>query len=231
MTDIENKNINNKKVDIWYRFYKNLELHYNITRTQFKEYNFIFVGEFSPYDIYNGEKQKFIDVNEGDNLLPHYLDYFEKSPLKYIDKNICQKLENRFIYKTECVCEIRIERNCFIYSKSKDLLLVIGSECCDRFNENKKQKSCEACSVIHNNRKYNFCNDCKANFYFNCKKCKIDKSNNIKQLKYKNCFNCQFPNYINSTMTTICGTCKKSKPENTFINCYDCNMKKKIYTI
>ena len=123
----------NKSVDVWYKFYQNLELYYSISRTQFKEYNFIFIGEFNPH----ADDEDNSIINEGENLLPNHISYLTKSPCDYVSKDIIYKLENRFIYKTECICEVKIMKNCFIYSKSKDLLLNIGSECCDKFNENK----------------------------------------------------------------------------------------------
>ena len=214
--------VNDKKVDIWFKFYQNLKLYYNISKSQFKEYNFIFVGEFNPDD-------KNLDLNDGDYLLPHYINYFSKLPIDYIDKKTLFNIEHRFIYKTECICEVKIKNNCFIYSKSKDLLLNIGGECCDKFNENKKYKSCLMCSSIHHNSKNNFCSECRSKLYFNCKKCKVDKSNNIKYLNDKLCYTCKYPNYINNTLYNKCKLCNMDKKEDTYVYCYNCNIKNKSY--
>lgn len=216
----------NKKVDIWYKFYQNLKLYYNITKKEFKEFNFIFVGEFNPHV---DDEEDDLDIRVGERLLPFYFEYFSKPPSEYLNEETLFNLEHRFIYKNECICEVKIKKNCFIYSKSKDILLNIGSECCDNFNENKKYKSCQMCSIIHHNSKNNFCKECRTKIYLNCVKCKVDKSKFTYYLQDKLCYKCKYPNFISNTKFDICSICKKSKKEDTFVHCYECNMKKKMY--
>ena len=57
-----------------------VELISPLKRVRLNLYNFIFIGEFQP-------KEKKLNLNEGDSscLLPHYINYFSKSPLDYID--------------------------------------------------------------------------------------------------------------------------------------------------
>lgn len=215
-----------KKVDIWYKFYKNLKLYHNITKKEFKEYNFIFVGEFDPCVE---KEEDELGIVAGDQLLPFYFEYFSKPPSNYLSEEILFKLEHRFIYKSECICEVKIMKNCFIYSKSEDILLNIGSECCDKFNENKKYKSCQLCSVIHHNSKNNFCKECRTKIYLHCSKCKKDKSKYITYLQDKLCYKCKYPNFINEIKFNTCSICNKHKTEDTFRQCYECNIKKKLY--
>lgn len=61
---------------------------------------------------------------------------------------------------TQCVCGHTIHRNFFICNKEEDEVLIIGSECINKFIT-KKGRTCEKCGDSHQNRKDNLCNRCR----------------------------------------------------------------------
>tara|TARA_R110002110_G_scaffold68522_5_gene185443 strand:+ start:78 stop:497 length:420 start_codon:yes stop_codon:yes gene_type:complete len=61
----------------------------------------------------------------------------------------------------KCICGHTIHRNFFICNKEEDELLIIGSECINKFIT-KKGRSCEKCGDPHRNRKDNLCNNCRS---------------------------------------------------------------------
>jgi len=69
------------------------------------------------------------------------------------------------LYRNKCICQTKIERNCYI-RKGEDIL-VLGSCCIKAFCEY-YGRTCEMCDTKHSRRKSNRCHDCK-----DFKKCDI----------------------------------------------------------
>lgn len=85
-------------------------------------------------------------------------------------------------FKPMCVCGQELQRNCWIYSKKKHKIKIIGSECINKFIG--KQKLCHICGEEHNNRIVNRCNDCRHGMCDICDK--------IIDSKYRKCYKCKF---------------------------------------
>lgn len=65
-----------------------------------------------------------------------------------------------------CVCKTPIKHLCFLHNKdyknnTKPEYLLIGSCCITKFMPDGLTKTCSNCGEIHQNRKDNFCNDCR----------------------------------------------------------------------
>ena len=88
---------------------------------------------------------------EDEKLFP--TQYFLIHPTKFISEKLFKILAPIFINKTNCICDKDIIKNCFIYSKSEDILLNIGKCCNKRFNTNDIKKYCEGCGIHHKNKK------------------------------------------------------------------------------
>ena len=83
--------------------------------------------------------------------------------------------------KDKCVCGVSIKENCFIEDEDGEII-IIGNECINKFCEI-SYRSCGNCGVKHQNRKDNYCNDCRLKL-----KCPI--CNTIKKIQYNICYNC-----------------------------------------
>ena len=93
-----------------------------------------------------------------------------------------------------CLCNTNIKKNCYVYDKETDHILILGSCCINKFTKNGTRKTCENCNEQHKNIKDNICNNCRkikqqlskykkfSGFCLDCNK-KIDN-------KYKYCYNC-----------------------------------------
>lgn len=82
-----------------------------------------------------------------------------------------------------CICGQHIVRNFYICDGKEEEILVLGSECINKFIANNK-RICELCNSPHRNRIVNRCNDCRNGLCDKCNK-RIDE-------KYKLCYNCKF---------------------------------------
>lgn len=192
------------KCDLYNKFYEGLEKKYNISKEEFKEYNFKQCGIFKPpYQLQNKTK-----------LLPYYSEYFNNTYSIFFNTKEKENLRDRFIYKNKCVCGMEIKTNCFIYSREKDKLLRIGICCNKHFNQNGNKQYCVYCDTEHNNRKDNICNQCRE-LYKRCSKC-----GDYKRDYYNECSKCKF-----NKLYTNCYRCniKYNKPK-TFKYCYNCNL-------
>lgn len=85
-------------------------------------------------------------------------------------------------YKFQCVCGKQIERECFIYNVKTKKIKIIGIDCIKKFNIDKR--ICAECGIEHNNRKNNFCDECRKGKCVTCLK-SIDP-------KYTKCYKCKF---------------------------------------
>lgn len=88
-------------------------------------------------------------------ILPLYEEYYEK---EYDFGEI-------FI-KKNCICKQSIKHLCFLHNKNykdnkKPEYLLVGSCCITKFMPNGLEKTCSKCGEIHQNRKDNFCNNCR----------------------------------------------------------------------
>jgi hypothetical protein len=218
--------------NLYKKFYDELEKDYSVTKEQFIEYDFKFCGICDPpketyFNKYGKECIRYIEgsiPNVGEQLFPYRSSYFKKKhPTKYIDEITFKLIVGKFIYKRECICKHYIVCNCFIYSKSQDILLNIGKCCNERFNENSTKRFCELCGEHHKNRKNNFCDDCRKTLFSKCGKCK--KSKNLD--KYRWCFQCSNNNNNNVKKTyDFCSMCMEPKiteNDKQYKNCYNCN--------
>ncbi len=192
------------------QFYSGLYEKENITKEEFIEYDFKCCGIFKP-------KNTIPRVDE--QLIPRYEHLFDKSnkPNKYLSNGLYNKIKYRYTYKRNCICGQTFKNNCFIYSKSYDILLNIGVCCNGQFNKNGIKRFCEGCGLHHKNTKNNFCNECRQNLFSECKKCKSSK----KLDKYKWCWTCAKggENYYNCS---ICMKPKTSAKDQKFKKCFDC---------
>lgn len=67
-------------------------------------------------------------------------------------------------HKSECICEHKIQNNCYITDKrnKRNSIIVVGNCCMKRFLPY-SGRTCSVCSSAHKNRKDNYCNDCRNN--------------------------------------------------------------------
>ena len=86
-------------------------------------------------------------------------------------------------WKGNCVCGELIERNCWLYNKKTNKIIVIGSKCINKFKK-KQKKLCSICGEEHRNIIVNKCNDCRIGL---CDICGCDINE-----KYSKCYNCKF---------------------------------------
>lgn len=80
----------------------------------------------------------------------------------------------------KCLCNQKIEQNCFITNSEEDRLLVVGSCCIKRFVVN-CSRTCGYCLKPHRNRTNNLCNECREYGGF-CYKCCCFYKNKILDL-------------------------------------------------
>jgi hypothetical protein len=199
---MENKN-NLVKDHLYKKFYEGLYEKYNITKEQFNEYNFI----------------KRAGSNKNGKLSKDT--YLRNSPIELLE------LIPRMKRVNECVCKVKILYNCFIYSETQDIMLVIGSCCNKNYTKNKNKRFCSKCGVEHKNRVDNICNDCRKEenqlIIKKCKKCKEPKNYD----KYPYCIECG----TSGKLYNKCSECKNNKKEDSYTRCFSCNMQlKKIKT-
>ena len=81
----------------------------------------------------------------------------------------------------ECVCDHRIEENCYITDGKE--ILVLGNCCIKKFIP-KSSRTCENCGESHKNRVVNRCHECRVGICDECSK-NCDPG-------YKKCYNCAF---------------------------------------
>jgi hypothetical protein len=218
--------------NLYKKFYEELEKKEGITKEQFIKYKFIFCGAFDPpKEIYTNddgeERTRYIKSripNVGDQLFPYRsIDFKNKHPLKYIDEQTFKMIAHKFTFKYECICDHHIICNCFIYSKSQDILLNIGKCCNKRFNDNTTKRFCEICNIEHKNTKNNVCNECRKTLYNKCGKCKKPKELN----KYKWCFPCTKGNNLDyiRNIYEYCSVCmipKITDKDKQYKKCFGC---------
>ena len=67
-------------------------------------------------------------------------------------------------HKSECICEHKIQNNCYITDKrnKRNCIIVVGNCCMKRFLPY-SGRTCSICSSEHKNRKDNYCNGCRNN--------------------------------------------------------------------
>jgi len=75
------------------------------------------------------------------------------------------EIEELFTVKM-CICKTKIKNLCFLHNKNyknnnKPEFLLVGSCCITKFMPDGLKKTCTNCGKIHQNRKNNFCNDCR----------------------------------------------------------------------
>jgi hypothetical protein len=136
---MENKN-NLVKDLLYYKFYEGLKEKYNISKEQFNQYNFKYCGKFKP-DI-DEETKQLILPNDNQELFPLYNYGIDSYFFIFFSYKEIIKLKPMILYKSRCICDIKIKKNYFIYSRSQDIFLIIGSCCNKRFNENGNKKFC-----------------------------------------------------------------------------------------
>ena len=219
---MEEKNILAKNL-LYKKFYDGLK-QYNISKQQFHDYNFQYCGKFKPP---KNECNIYVIPQNNEQLLYKYRDEINYYFFQYFSNFEILKLTPQVLYKSNCICGIKIIKNYFIYSRSQDMFLIIGSCCNKQFNENGNKKFCFKCGIEHKNRSNNLCKDCrkieKYKTKFNqCSDCGINK----KEDKFPQCFKCG--NIGKELKTYIqCNKCNKPKTKNTFQTCYTCYNNKK----
>jgi hypothetical protein len=67
------------------------------------------------------------------------------------------------VHRKQCICGMIISENCYIVdTRNKDLIVIVGNDCIDRFcSADKAGRTCDKCGGAHRNSKYNLCNECK----------------------------------------------------------------------
>jgi hypothetical protein len=64
--------------------------------------------------------------------------------------------------KGYCICETRINENCYAVDKRDNKTIVCLGNCCiERFLGDNAKRTCERCEKPHRNRKDNFCKECR----------------------------------------------------------------------
>ena len=195
--------------NLYYKFYSGLKEKHNLTKQQFVEGKFVYIGKLK----YNSENES----HEPDNYLLTFMKHY-KNKLKLLQEIKAEE---------ECVCGVSILKNCVLYSNDLDKFLLIGSCCCESFNETKKQKLCEICKEPHKKYKSLICDNCKLNETINLpkvkkyKKCK--KCGNAKTLdKYFWCLNCNMKDKIYLKCES-CGISKNTDNDRKYKYCFSCN--------
>jgi hypothetical protein len=90
------------------------------------------------------------DEGAGTNHLNYFRTIFNDEPKEVVED----------YPGTNCICGHEIQRNFFICSKEEDEILILGSECINRFIV-KKGRTCGKCGENHRNHKDNLCNRCR----------------------------------------------------------------------
>ena len=120
----------------------------------------------------------------------------------------------------ECICGVKIVKNCYISKSLDSELYIIGSCCIENFMlpENRK-RTCEVCDTPHRNRKDNRCHDCRNNGYarVSCYRChSAFKQYNKHTKECDSCKTkkwCKCGNEIHTGSTLLnCDTCEQKKP-------------------
>jgi hypothetical protein len=211
------KNVENN-ITLHKKFFDRLERKYNITEEEFINMDFKCCGIFTP------PKNEVLEKNT--LLLNTYIDCFDNKFKIFFTQEERNKLKDKFLYKKKCVCGVEIFINCFIYSKINNTILNIGSCCNKNFNPNKNYSFCSECNEVHNNRKNNYCNDCRLllKHCLSCDKKYISTKQNNNKGMCLDCLNKQHINkYSNITFRRNCPICCRGKDER-FKYCYYCHV-------
>jgi hypothetical protein len=101
---------------------------------------------------------------------------------KMINKNKQFKMPSK---EPSCICDVEIQKNCFILNTKNNNILVVGSCCVKKFlPKNQSGRTCEICGEPHKNRSNNRCNICRVGICNDC-----DKPCNP---NYSKCYKCNF---------------------------------------
>lgn len=156
--------------------------------------------------------------------------YAGGSPPEYVDRwkfivgDDCPNPLECGIRHDHCVCGQRIIRQFWIVKDPKgdliedDTLLVIGSECIDKFIYSKKAKLCNNCGVAHKNRLVNLCNDCDPD-----KQPKEIRTCNFCETRVRGEDTCCAKHRTQNGIHTSCYQCKKES--SGYYECYSCKYK------
>tara|TARA_R110002126_G_scaffold97397_4_gene226998 strand:- start:234 stop:671 length:438 start_codon:yes stop_codon:yes gene_type:complete len=75
-----------------------------------------------------------------------------------------------------CECDHPIQQNCYIYNIDTHQSMVVGNKCITGFTGTGIRKTCSTCGNSHQNRKDDFCNDCR--------------KTQPKKIRYRDCCGC-----------------------------------------
>ena len=87
-----------------------------------------------------------------------------------------------------CVCDVEIKFLCYIANRKRDVVIITGRCCIDKFLGPNRRR-CEICNEPHRNRKHNMCTECRK--LSNCKKCKEFLERNEPYRKEQLCTECK----------------------------------------
>ncbi len=125
------------------------------------------------------QQYKYIGGDDGPHL--EYFNNFFRDKYDFADT---------INHSSNCeICGHDIVKNFYILKEddSEMSLMIIGSECKDRFLE-KSKRTCEECDQPHKRRKYNICLDCQVKSN-KCVECK-----GYKKCSFKTCYDCHSKN-------------------------------------
>ena len=145
----------------------------------------------------------------------------------FIIGDITDFIENKCI-----LCKQYITKVILLWDKNEIICLCI--KCSEMFNKIEKQYVCEDCDNLHDNKKDNYCNECRlkticvkcnkkeiCDNFNRCKSCKSNfkfcstcNKNTINNDKYKRCKEC-----FNKLRKCSCG---KRITNNKYFECYEC---------
>lgn len=175
------------------------------------------------FDIVTKPPWKYCGGNAGSHN-----NYFNQC-LKTMRKHYTRKYFAVPPHKTHCLCEHRIEQNCFTTDGTQ--ILVWGNCCINQFVE-MSSRTCATCDAPHKNRKNNYCNDCRKKYDDAKRRAlkmhKCSQCNRLCDKKYSYCYSCTTAaiNPLDSTPSAHkCRQCNKSC-DTKYTYCYSCKTAK-----
>lgn len=196
--------------ELYEKFKEGLEI-LGINEDEIKNYIYIGQSNFSLEEIKKGERRYH---KYASHLIKSGI---SKVECKYIydrDKKVC---DSEYITLPElpprqerCICNHKIEINCYIFNKSNNQMLIIGTECVKKFTKKGTKQVCYGCGETHLNRKNDLCKECRKEKCWRCYDSLQNYHSKNKTTKELYCQRCRCKNcYWRCVEEQSCSECRK----------------------